>query len=399
MTKKKLYICMIIIPIILLPTCVKKNDSFNRDLEQLRSLPYVSWTEEKADLSLSGVTKYDSSRTYPGYNLFFERNQKAVLMDMNGDIVHSWILPYIGMWEYSVLKENGNLIAECVDKCAMEVTWKGETVWVDNRKWHHDIELCEDGTYLMADKITVPYNYRKVNFDRIIRVTETGETTVEWSTWDNLAELQELHSRITLDNQPHETQLEEVAKDMSTYDYYHLNTIKVLPFTWQGIFDSRFRNGNLLVCLRNVNLILILDKDTKKVVWHWGPGDLEWPHMPVMLDNGEILIYDNGKKRKYTRIIQVNPGNNRITWEYTSDPRELFYSHLCGSAQRFPNGNTLIANSCNGHAFEITKKGEMIWEYYHPVINKGKRRTIYRMIKYPEEMVEKLLKDVISNGN
>jgi len=37
------------------------------------------------------------------------------------------------------------------------------------------------------------------------------------------------------------------------YDYFHLNTITVLPETPLGIKDDRFRAGNLLVCFRNVN--------------------------------------------------------------------------------------------------------------------------------------------------
>lgn len=392
MSKKTVFICFTILALI--TGCSRQQESYTADLEQLMSLPYITWTENKIDTSVVGVTTYDPDRAYPGFNLFVNKKDMAYLMDMNGNITHRWILPHTprGIWEYAVLKDNGNLIAACVD-CpdigAIELTWNSETVWESKLKFHHDIEILPDGSYLIPDRITTVYKSRNINFDRIIHVSKTGEVLDMWSTLNDFEELKKYHEPFHLDVEPKEAEMEEI-KD-NRYDYYHLNTIKVLPFTWAGFFDRRFRKGNWLICLRNVNLICILDKNTKEVVWHWGPGELEWPHMPVMLKNGEILIFDNGVGREYTRIVQVNPRTNKITWEYKTEPPELFYTFLCGSAQRFPNGNTLITNSDHGHVFEVTKKGETVWEFYHFETEGSKRKTIYRMIKYPETRVKKLL--------
>ena len=55
-----------------------------------------------------------------------------------------------------------------------------------------------------------------------------------------------------------------------------------------------------------------------------------------------------------------------------------------GSAQRLPNGNTLIAETDRGHAFEVTKDGEIVWEFYTPVeVRWGieGRPAIYRMTR------------------
>jgi hypothetical protein len=38
----------------------------------------------------------------------------------------------------------------------------------------------------------------------------------------------------------------------------------------------------------------------------------------------------------------------------------------CGTGQRLPNGNTLITESDNGRAFEVTKDKEIVWEYVSP---------------------------------
>jgi hypothetical protein len=177
----------------------------------------------------------------------------------------------------------------------------------------------------------------------------------------------------------------------NTYDYYHLNTIEVLPDTLLGKKDKRFQKGNYLICLRNADLILILDKESKQVVWSWGPGILDWPHMPTMLRNGNILIFDNGTHRKYSRIVEINPLDKHIVWEYKANPPNKFFTEYKGSIQRLPNGNTLICESEKGHVFEVDSHGHIVWEFLNPEIKNGNRKQIYRMMRLPPKKVEACL--------
>jgi len=174
-------------------------------------------------------------------------------------------------------------------------------------------------------------------------------------------------------------------------DYFHLNTITVLPQTPLGQSDHRFREDNLLVCFRNVNQVAVLEKGTYRVLWSWGEGQLQWPHHPTMLENGHILIFDNGIARKYSRVIELDPVTKRIVWEYRTTFPEDFYSEARGSAQRLPNGNTLICESDLGRVFEVTPEGEIVWLWFNPGTREGRRLTVYRMIRLPREMVAPLL--------
>lgn len=383
-------ILMVTIFFTLMIACTKQYK--NMDLEQLKSLPYVSWTEEGENKSLSGVITYNTKKAYEGYNLFENKGTEFYLMDMDGKIVHKWKLPKNekGLWEYALLKKNGSIIAECVD-CrnigAVEVDWNSQLIWKSNLRFHHDVEQLPDGSYLIPDRIMKNYKSRNVNFDRIIHISNKGEVLDVWSTWEHFSTLKKYHEPLGLDIEPDKS---ETLREK--YDYYHLNTIKLLPPNSLGYSDRRFQQGNWLICLRNVNLICILDKDTKNIVWYWGPGELKWPHLPVMLKSGEILIFDNGVGRKYSRVVQVNPLLKTITWEYKADPPEEFYTFLCGSAQRFPNGNTLIVDSDSGRSFEVTKQGQIVWDFYHFEMSSDKRKTFYRMIRYPKKMVDKLLR-------
>jgi hypothetical protein len=143
--------------------------------------------------------------------------------------------------------------------------------------------------------------------------------------------------------------------------------------------------------LRNVNLILILDQDDLRVAWSWGPTELDQPHMPTMLEGGNILIFDNGSLRGFSRVLELNPLTEEVVWKYQAQPATDFFSELRGSNQRLPNGNTLICESERGRVFEVTRSGEIVWEFWNPEIIEGKRKRIYRFLRLPPAFVDPIL--------
>jgi hypothetical protein len=175
------------------------------------------------------------------------------------------------------------------------------------------------------------------------------------------------------------------------YDYFHPNALSILPDTPLGRRDNRFSEGNLLVCFRNINQVAVLEKTTTKVLWAWGEGELEWPHHPTMTPAGNILIFDNGVERESSRVIELNPVTLEIEWVYGSGPEEHFYSYSKGSAQRLPNGNTLICDSDNGRAFEVTAGGEIVWEWFNPAMEDNRRVQVYRMERLSPDKIEPLI--------
>lgn len=410
-------------------------------LERLKSLPYVSWSEKDVDDHLKGVVKHDRKNAFSGYNLYTDDARYAYLMDMAGRVVYRWQFPpsIQGRWEHAELLDDGSIVAICVAKCVAKIDRNSNIIWIKNISANHDIAILPDGGYLIpvADP-EIGYHSHMVKFDSVVRLSGDGDILEIWSTREQLPALKKLHKPLSVDlegsrasavlrelylfikkiyastnayrknvighvgryhGQNHSLPLvkkpafserisakifkkvEKIIGLTSSHDYYHLNTIEVLPQTDLGMRDPRFQQGNYLICLRNADLILILDKDTKTVVWHWGPGMLDWPHMPTLLENGNILIYDNGANRSYSRIVEFNPISESIEWEYRASPPQEFYSPLRGSNQRLPNGNTLICDSENGRAFEVTKDKEVVWEFYNPEIKEGKRKLIYRMMR------------------
>jgi hypothetical protein len=172
----------------------------------------------------------------------------------------------------------------------------------------------------------------------------------------------------------------------AAWDIFHTNTVEIIN---RDIFSGNkklFTKGDVLFCMRHQNLVGVIDVEKEKIIWSWGTYDLDFPHHPSLLENGNLLIFDNGYHREYSRVIELNPVTKEIEWEYKGNPPKSFFTPTRGSAQRFPNGNTLIAESDKGHIFEITYDGKIVWEFYNPeVLNKERKRaTIYRMMRIIE---------------
>jgi hypothetical protein len=119
---------------------------------------------------------------------------------------------------------------------------------------------------------------------------------------------------------------------------------------------------------------------------------LEHPHEPKLLGNGKILIFDNGHRRKYSRVLELVPGTREIAWEYRAGSPGAFFTEVRGSVQRLPNGNTLITESDKGHVFEITRDGEVVWRWLNPLFSlEGKRAIVYRMKRLDLELMDDII--------
>jgi outer membrane protein assembly factor BamB len=110
-----------------------------------------------------------------------------------------------------------------------------------------------------------------------------------------------------------------------------------------------------------------------------------------MLPNGNLMVFDNGYSRGWSRVVEYDPSSGEIVWEYkASDPYE-FFSRGRGSCQRLPNGNTLITESAKGRVFETTPDGKLVWEFMNPSRQLDRRGTFYRSMRYERKLVDALM--------
>lgn len=345
-----------------------------------------SSNQEKINKSQFGVIRYNISNSFNGYNLYSNK-----LMDMDGNIVHSW--QNLSM----VLILDNNDIVGITNVTIGRYGWDSNLIWRKDLFSHHELIETSEGNIMTISRETHEYKGMNVTFDTIYELSADGKLLSNWSTFENLNYIKKFHmpSKLDLPKFIFDSSIYNKIHNKSGrffYDYYHINSVQSLPDTEIGKKDKRFQKGNWLVSLSFFDLIVILDKDTKEIVWSWGHGKLDFVHMPRMLDNGNILIFDNGELRGYSRVIELDPIKKKILWKYESNPPESFFSRIAGSAQKLPNGNTLIGESMEGHAFEVTKNGNIVWEWLNPEINaQVKRERFYRITRLPKEKIDALL--------
>ena len=341
-----------------------------------------------------GATMYKPEECYNGYTLFYSPIQEgpgARLINMNGEVVHEWKFDSSrvkGPCPRVRLLENGHIIVlrgnmEEIGG-VQEYDWENRLVWeyIPSLPCHHDIFKKDNGNVLLICREKVPEEYRKkakdprrrgeLYSDVIFEVTPDKEITWEWHEYEH----------IDIDRCNWITASRDWwggPNNNTVTDWTHTNTVQALPENkWHDGGDNRFTPGNVLLSLRQLDTILIVDRETKEIVWEYTgdyKGGMSGQHEPHMIEKGlpgegNMLIFDNGASPKkdlahagYSFVLEINPITKKVIWVY--EDGERFHSNYTSSSQRLPNGNTLINETAGHRIFEVTRKGEIVWEYVY----------------------------------
>ena len=325
-----------------------------------------------------GVSLYRQGKACEGYTLItpYSLQNNVWLMDMRGNYVHRWVIPGPPR-NHAVLLPNGHLLCAIAGPLPpesdmsyprigswatsaglIELDWESNEVWkyVDRYQSHTFYRMTNGNTMIpritrvpdeLASKLRrgLPGTEDRgmIWTDGFREVNPEGKIVWEWDMADHL-----------------DPEVHVLCPICYRGDYTHMNSCEVLP------------DGNVLTSFRNIDTICIVDKTTGKIKWQWGPGEISHQHTPTLLENGNILLFDNGAHRRngqlltYSRALEVNPFTNKIEWVYKGNPLQSFYSSLISGCQRLPNGNTLICEGIKGRVFEVTMDGEIVWEFVNP---------------------------------
>ncbi len=368
----------------------------------LQSLPYLSYVPQDKAEEIDGVVSDGRHEDADGLNLYNSYLfHGAHLVDMQGNFVHTWWTEKShGKWFLTRLCEEGDLLVSIKERMLMKVGWDSEVKWARPMRSHHDMTITLDKKiYALSRKDDIVFAWGvpvPVLSDYILVLSPDGEILREVSLGKALQDhipAQQIADIYAWMLNP--VNLWQAIRNKfdgraifaadTLCDLFHNNTLTLI----ERDVPNLCKKGHILISARNLDLIGIFDVEREQLIWHWGKGQLQRPHHPTLLDNGNILIFDNGTYRQYTKLVELDPFSKKIVWEYTSDPPESFFCHYAGAAQRLSNGHTLVTDSAHGRVFEINRAGEMVWEFYNPEKQKdGTRRTIYRMMRItdPEQL-------------
>lgn len=397
-----------------------------------------------------GTTFYDPGKAYSSYVLFTGGDSIARLIDLNGNVVHQWkdegghstfINPALiggkrghvfvtleqvdGRGTGLIPGRNAGRIAKTIG----ELDWDANAVWKFGEKapgglaqQHHDWARLPNGnTAVLANLVhEVPGFKQSQLFDDVVyEVNPKGEVVWTWIAADHLDEFGFTPEQLKL------------VRNSDDPDYLHVNNLKVVgPNHWYNEGDKRFAPDNLIFDARNANFIAIIDRKTGKVVWTLGPnyvsakGD-ERRKVPRAVDQiagqhdaqiipeglpgaGNVLVFDNQGQAGYppavlpitggSRVLEIDPVKKEVVWQYSAEnsgqPSWGFRSTHISAARRLPNDNTFIDEGQSGRLFQVTREGEIVWEYINPYGKAGKdsvtgratyNRQLYRGQPVPYE--------------
>jgi len=323
---------------------------------------------------LKNVTVYNKDLAYNGFNFYTSGHApEAFLVNMKGEILHTWHYhiaadiwpsapkhPTGSYWRRAHLYRNGDLLAIYEGIGLIKINKDSNLLWSynANKKPHHDIEVTEDGKIyiLTRERKTVRKIHKKpILYDFITILNQDGKVIKHISLFKLIkkspyAKLMRNYNRKRRDE---------------LNDLFHTNTIEV--FDGKLVHKSHiFKKGNVMVSVLTLDTIFIVNMRSEKIIWALGSGMWEKQHQPTLLENGNILIFDNHYKKNSSRVIEFDPLSREIVWEYKGNDKDRFFSKFCGSNQRLPNGNTLITETDYGRVFEVTKDGKIVWEFLNP---------------------------------
>ena len=370
----------------------------------------------------TGVTLYDPARAYNTFVFFGTQEDgpgQSFLIDMNGNEVRHWTrggFPPLLLDPGVTGGAQGHVLVQLSaldppagggtpvqpatfrNKTIGEMDWEGRVVWEwgseapgGAARQHHDLRRLGNGDTLVLANVIHPvrgFTSSTITDDAIYEVNARGEIVWRWVASEHLDEF---------GFTPQQLQL---VRATTNPDYLHVNAMTpVGPNKWFTQGDGRFDPENILIGSRNANFVVIIEKKTGRIVWRLGPeyparSRAKLPHpvdqivgqhnphliAPGLPGEGNLLLFDNQGEAGYppaamqttggSRVLEIDPVKKEVVWEYTGLDSDravwTFYSSFISNAERLPNGNTFIDEGMNGRIFQVTRAGDVVWEYINP---------------------------------
>ncbi len=386
-----------------LPSSVFIHEAFQgaRAWNERRQFPPPVAVENTPPPTIGPVDKPD--QTADGFTLYAcasvsISSMQAFLVNMRGEVVHHWAIPYSKIWPTPPhvrgpvndalvcffdcrLYPNGDLL---VSFHGMEHRVNGyglakldkdsNVVWNYPRNVHHDVDVGEDGTiYAIAHKIlpSSPEGLEDVPalslVDELILLSPDGKELCEpipileaFRDSPFAPLLARLAAQSRHDSSPGKNprQIHFTTPD-GPPEPLHMNGVRVLPSRLAERFPN-FRPGQVLISLRNLDTIAVLDPQKRAVVWA-AQGPWRAQHDAQFLENGHLLIFDNLGSPRGSRVLEYDPQAQAFPWWYPQTATPDFLTKERGMCQRLPNGNTLIVSSEQSAIWEVTPQRETVW--------------------------------------
>ncbi|HBT87095.1 arylsulfotransferase family protein [Desulfobacter sp.] len=340
--------------------------------------------ERPTQFNFSGFKLRDSTFHDTGYLLMprYSKNDGQVIVQLFsiGDkkIVHTWVPPLDDIFKQSkveqtgtnsvkeyraqhpLLLKDGGLVFTSGEGPMVRINACSELIWVNDRHFHHSIELNADGNIVVPLVMTpqVPETVLPIRDDGFAIVSLDGKIINEYSVTDIL--LKNGYRGLIYGVGRFET------------DRIHLNDAQPILKDIHGA-----QTGDIALSIRHLSTVLLFDPQTGKIKWlKTGPWLSQ--HDINQLDDGRYSIFGNDiirqqdtsqifVEKELSNIYLFDADNGRIEQPYAGVMAE--HKIATGSSGRLKllaNGDAYIEESDKSRILRISKDN-VRWEYVNAV--------------------------------
>jgi hypothetical protein len=228
---------------------------------------------------------------------------------------------------------NGNIMFLVLGDGAYEMTRDGEIVWAYRADdITHHAEILPNGNVLVVGALCDCV--REIDY-------ETLEEVWSWSAADSFPEYDS----------------DDIFRGTGEYNVASLYAStytdeRLWPDTWaHANYAQVLENDNVIVSLRNFDLVVEVNREGE-VVWSFGPGIIKHQHTPVDLEDGTMLVFDNGNHR----VIRFDRMTGEVVWAYDN-----LDSPIMGDANLLADGNYKVVDSIRNTVKIVSPEAEMLW--------------------------------------
>jgi hypothetical protein len=250
----------------------------------------------------------------------------------------------------------------------------GQLQWKVAAPVHHSVERAESGGYWVPGRnyvleeattrfppFSVPYHE-----DTVLRISENGEILEERS-------LVELFYRAGM-----QAWLTVMHGSELRAEILHFNKVAELETGMAADFPM-FAAGDLLLSVRELNMILVADPGLQRVKW-WRVGPWIRQHDPEFKAGGLISVFNNNayqsafgpdnyfKKShptipRVSDIIEIDPATDEYRRVYGGVEGQELLTVIRGKHELTSRDGLLITEFEAGRVVETDSSGRTVWEY------------------------------------
>ena len=356
-----------------------------------------------------GVLRFRQGQAAPGLTFitsFFDGANEMRLLRLDGTVVQRWPVRYSDFfpdpkhirpkyripntdWNIdlhgSLILPDGSVVFNFEHGGMVKIDRCGTEQWTVPRETHHSIDRAADGGFWVPGRrygeteSAFSLDEKPYYEDTILKISADGKVLTEISV-PALFVKNNLYPVLLVKNWHMENK--------TIFELVHLNDVEELSADLADRFPQ-FDAGDLVVSLRDLNLIMVIDPTTQKVKWYQ-TGPWLRQHDPDFQADGTITVFNNNNDKTKTgsifggsNIIQLDMNNFESKILYGDKKDQKWFSAVRGKHQILENGNILIAETEAGRVFEVTDKGDIIWEFINR-FNDEYVAEVTGAIRYPE---------------